>query len=798
MVAKIGAIGRWRNLATASVLALVAAGPAAAQAAGSGGPVLTAQAASIHSFDIPAGPLPQAIAAFSAITGLQALYTEPSVRDHRTQPVRGEMAAQEALDRLLAGTGLAGAITPSGTVTVNRVAAGGDPSVLSLPPVQIYGAKNATTLGDSLASVGVVTAEEIERRQIGSFRETFRTMANVMDSDWTDAGFVIRGVNSEGLTPGGAPLASLYIDGAQQTVQGARRGARGLWDVEQVEVYRGPQSTLTGRAALAGAVYIKTKDPSFEPEAKVQATAGTMNTLGGAFVLGGPLAGQQLAYRVSGEFERSRNDINYPTYSDFARYDEFIEDRYYQVRGKLLFLPESAPDTSALLTYSFSHDSPYTSDIAGPALGFDYSERRGDFNLPVFAETRSVDTHNVSLQVVHDLDSALRFTSLTTYSYTDMQRPSVNEGSAGETNVNTGGVEQSVLSQELRANYESGRWKGVLGLYFAAESDDGGYNRPDYFGRNDVSRTDSDGWNAAVFGEAGFEFLPSWTVIAGGRVDHIDKTNESVFSRNGVTTVDQKLTFEETVFLPKIGLVKELAPEHTLGFTAQRGFRSGGAGVQTSTGQVYTFDPEFAWNYELSYKGSFLGGRLRAGANLFHMDWSNQQVEVYDDINDFRSSRITNAASSTSRGFELEGRYLVMEGLDAFLSVGYVSTEFKNFNDISAGDLSGMPFPEAPRWSVAFGGVYQHPSGLFVGADAKYLSSYLGRLDSLPHEYVDSYWLANAQVGYRAEDLTVTLFAENIFDNEYFVYNARTATGEDLAATLGMRRVVGVTATLSF
>lgn len=89
-------------------------------------------------------------------------------------------------------------------------------------------------------------------------------MANVMDGDWADAGFIIRGVSSEGLVPGSAPLATLYIDGVQQTVRGARRGARGLFDVEQVEVYRGPQSTLSGRAAMAGAIYIKTKDPTFE------------------------------------------------------------------------------------------------------------------------------------------------------------------------------------------------------------------------------------------------------------------------------------------------------------------------------------------------------------------------------------------------------------------------------------------------------------------------------------------------------------------------------------------------------
>lgn len=89
-------------------------------------------------------------------------------------------------------------------------------------------------------------------------------MANLNSGDWTESGFVIRGITSEGLVPGGAgaPLASLYIDGVQQTTDGTRRGARGMFDTEQLEIYRGPQSTLSGRAALAGAMYRAPKIPN--------------------------------------------------------------------------------------------------------------------------------------------------------------------------------------------------------------------------------------------------------------------------------------------------------------------------------------------------------------------------------------------------------------------------------------------------------------------------------------------------------------------------------------------------------
>jgi len=94
------------------------------------------------------------------------------------------------------------------------------------------GSKISKSIADTTASVAIVSEEDIEFQQLNQFRDAFRTVGNVLDADWVDAGFVIRGVNSRGLAPGGAPLASLYIDGIEQTVNGTRWGARGLWDVE--------------------------------------------------------------------------------------------------------------------------------------------------------------------------------------------------------------------------------------------------------------------------------------------------------------------------------------------------------------------------------------------------------------------------------------------------------------------------------------------------------------------------------------------------------------------------------------
>lgn len=665
---------------------------------------------------------------------------------------------------------------------------------IELDPLVIYGSRVATTLDETTASVGVVTDEDIETRELNELRDSFRLLGNVRDSDFVDAGFVIRGVNSEGLTPGGAPLASLYIDGIQQTTNAARRGARGLFDVEQVEVYRGPQSTLTGRAALAGAVYVKTKDPTYDFEAVSELSAGENDSLGGGLAFGGPLVDDQVAFRVAAEFERSENDINYPTFEDFDRFDEFIEDEYYQIRGKLLVEPKKSPNTRGLLTYSFAHDSPFIDDIGGPVLGFDFDDDRGDFNTPNFTESRSADNHNIGLDLQHDLSETTTLTFLATFNDNDTERPSINEGTEGETDVVIGDQQQRIHTYELRANYYGEVYDAVFGLYTAFEDQDAGFRRPDFFGfASDISENSLDTRNHAAFGEVKYEVFPTWFAIGGGRVDYTDQESSAFFERNGEATTDDEFSFDETVFLPKVGILKELTPDQTIAVTVQRGFRTGGAGVQRSTGDTFTFDPEFTWNYELSYKARLMNNRLSVAANIFYQDWEDQQVEIQEDPDDFTSTRIVNAAESTSYGFEVDAQYSVTQGLSIFGAIGFVDTEFDDFNDAGLGNLSGSEFPEAPKWNIAFGGDYQHTSGYFVAGDAEYTDDFRARFGQPPQEDLDSFFVANAQVGWRGDGVDVALYGENIFDERYFTF-----ADNDIAATLGARREIGARVRIKF
>ncbi len=668
----------------------------------------------------------------------------------------------------------------------------------------VVGQKDKRTLLDTQASVGVVTDEDIREKDLTTFRESFRTLANVIDADFVDAGFVIRGVNSEGLTPGGAPLAAIYVDGAEQSGQGARRGARGLWDVEQVEVYRGPQSTISGRAALAGAIYVTTNSAEYEYDAAARISYGELDSFDAALAGGGAIIDDILAFRVAAEYQRRDSEVHYPSYSEFDLFDRLVEDEYYQLRGKLRIDP--APDLRVDLTYSYSYDTPAYDDVAGPGFGFDFSDRRGDFNLPFFQEAREADSQTAIARVEYDVSADLTLTSLTSQNDVFVDRSSVNAGTPGEQFTTEGGIDERLFTQELRLNYDGPTGlRGVLGLFYAFDRSDSFFDRSVFFGggRADSTRTLSENRNYAIFGETTVPVLDRVDLIVGARLDRNEREIDSFFARDNFdpdaadTETSDFVESAETVFLPKVGLDVALSDQLRAGITYQRGYRPGGAARNIASGDISEFDAEFTDTVEASLRKRF-GARSTVALNVFYTDWTDQQVEFDLDPDDFFSRITVNAGQSRLFGGELEADYSFSRDLSAFASIGVVETEFEDFVVAGLGDFSGLEFPEAPNFNAAFGVDYRPVIGFFAGADAKYVGSYLARdLQNAPVDIVGDYFVANARVGYAFENASVMLFADNLFNEQYFVYRDRIGDF-DCCATFGRSRIVGVTADMRF
>ncbi|MEM6941930.1 MAG: TonB-dependent receptor [Pseudomonadota bacterium] len=674
-------------------------------------------------------------------------------------------------------------------------AAAQDGAPVDLGTLTLFGDRTTTGPGQTSTSTAVITNQDLENdSSLIDLRDTFSRAANVNDTDWLDSGFVIRGINSEGFTPGGNPLAPLYIDGIEQTQNGVRRGARGTFDLEQVEIYRGPQSTLTGRAGLAGAIYVKTADPVFRNEGAAELTFGGESRQGAALMLNRVLS-ENVALRFVLEYQERENDIAYPTFEGLTGFDDFTHDTFYQARLKLLVEPSGDARQRLLLSFSHSFDSPMYRDLDGPGFGgSSFDDRRGDFWGIIgslnFQEARDTRNNNIGIAYSFDVSEALKFTSEIGFSFSDTNRDSVNAGTPGETQVALGTIDQHLITQEFRLNFESQGLRAVGGIYFAdgASDTDRSERRSDTDFREVLSSNDFT--NLALFGEIDYEFAPQWSVVAGGRIDYFDSDATSLTQRNGAVTGDTASGYSDTVFLPKLGLRYDIDGGSSVALTYQQGYRPGGAGVNRSTGVGFDFDAEFADTLELAYEGRFLQDRLSLRANAFYQDWQDQQVELVTIPGDFSSSEIFNAGSSTAKGAELEVSFAATDSLDLYASVGLLDTEFDSFSIPRGGDFTGLSFPEAPETSISIGFAWQGKTGWFANGTVSYQSSTLSRLEAFVATPVElgARTIVDASVGYDFNNgVRVTLYGRNLLDEEYFTYE----NGPGVLATLGEGRALG-------
>ena len=204
--------------------------------------------------------------------------------------------------------------------------------------------------------------------------------------------------------------------------------------------------------------------------------------------------------------------------------------------------------------------------------------------------------------------------------------------------------------------------------------------------------------------------------------------------------------------------------------------------------------PEFLDSYEVSYRSQWLNQTLSFNGNVFYYDYTNQQVAFDEEFGaggiEFPLSYIFNADSSHAYGAEFEARWRPIVPLQLYASLGLMRTEFDSFNSPN-GDFSGNEFPDAPGHTIAAGGMYRDRSGWFAGANLRYTDGYYsgGDLANTPLRFVDGYTTVDVRTGWEAGPYTLTVFAKNVFNEEY-VTSIENGADE---ATVGDERLVGVT-----
>ena len=606
-------------------------------------------------------------------------------------------------------------------------------------------------------------------------------------------GITIRGINSEGTGAGGnlRTLSALVIDGAQQSFAGVRRGASSLWDVRRFEVFPGPQSTLFGRNAAAGVVFIETADPTYHWETAAPGTAGwfdqaesrapTPDQWDTAFMLSGPILENQLAFRVSGQWIDDTHGID----SLDPRYDYIDEGEYQQIRGKLLFEPVALDSLRVEISGFYTRNQPAIPLVTDtpPFDWRDYTLSRESFAT----EVRTSEIVNVVGDLVWDIREDLRLYSLTAWASTTVSftTPNPAEYARPETR------KDSDISQDLRLLYEPDESLRLMGGFFLAVTENRTDSLISFFEFMSPPYKDQDStrdtFNTALFFEIEWRFLESFSLTAGLRwdrdeydvsiMDYADPTYwpDAVYSHESQTT---------NVFVPRFVLAWDLSDSQTASLTVARGYRPGFIDAGKSGSAVM---PEYLWNYELGYISSFFENRVQLRGNLFYYDWREMQQQIANPDPFIREPLTVNASRARVIGFEASMGWSPFQGFDARASVGYLDTQYLEVDSPELEGIVGNEFPEAPPFSAAVILSYEHPTGFFGSADWAYRDHSFATGDVTNTRPIGSSSIFNARAGYDWGYARLTFFVNNILDSKYLL-GADNVGG----AYVGDRRLIGV------
>lgn len=686
-----------------------------------------------------------------------------------------------------------------------------DDSVITLDPVTVTARKIEEAQQDVPISITVLGEQALEERRIDDVENVLREVPNVGFSSLGDGRSTYLSIR--GIGPISQPLGYddtstvTYVDGVPQPLFGSDLS---ILDAERIEVMRGPQGTLFGRNAQAGAINIVTRQPDDQAEFSARGELGTdWHRLGRASV-SGPLVDDTLAGRLAVFYSGVDGDVD-----NIAPGTEDLGDMETgALRGSLVATP--GPDTRIKLGLFGQRDDNQPSNfVLKDAPGFPVvaADPEGEVER---------DLAGVSLTASHDF-ADVTLTSVTAFNYYDYQGFTTNSEALtyaqflGDpigafipaTDFTDIDERQTSFYQEVRLNSDPQAdvlWVGGL-VYYHDDFERDDYYESDFFTVTNGSRNNDYATNSyAVFGEAtvpvpGIEGL-KFTV--GLRYTRDEKDFDVSYRSNGfpetVPSFEQSGSLDFDLVTGRAALSYELAETSSFYASVSRGAKSGGFPNFTNNAPRgrpdEPYDESTSWTYEIGTKNRLLDGRMLLNASLFFNDVQDQQLFAFDSAS---FTFVPEPLDMESYGAELEVGYRLMPGLDLFGSAGYTHAEIKR---ASANAEDGNRVPSTPRFTSSVSLQYRTSAawlGLPDSADVFGLvqHQYVGeRAADVGNNFgLDAYHAVSARFGLEFEHFDIYAFGQNLTDGrpEYLGLNYGPSAQ---AVTVGHGRIVGIGAQL--
>ena len=598
----------------------------------------------------------------------------------------------------------------------------------------------------------------------------------------------IRGIGTEGINSnaGGDASVGLFVDG----VYIGRGGSAplDLYDLERVEVLRGPQGTLFGKNVVGGAVSITTRRPSIEESfAEVSGTVGNYDRieLNGRFN-----KAFSESFAVSAAVSSRQRD-GYTLNETTGNYVD--DEKIAGGRLSMLYMPTEKLDV--LLSFDYTNQ-----DQRGQPRDnvCDSTFQNGIHCVGVHPNPRKVNAFDdgylkrevtaITATVDYEMDFGT-LTSVTAYRTADYSHADpffsnpINPPAQIESyNENIEDIDQ--FSQEFRLAFSAldDRLDGVLGLYYLSESNERNeilvqtFPSPASTGIGSFPQ-DVDAQSYAIFGQLNYDLTERLTLSAGARMTWEDKDADLagvLVQGPGLPpplSVPYSVSSDESwdAFTPRFAASYRFSDDAMAYASASRGFKSGGyqGTAGTAASAEVPYDPEYAWSYEIGTKTQWLDDSLRLNAAAFYIDYEDLQVSQLVPL---CCVVIGNAATAEIKGFELEALYRPMPGLDFNASYSYLDAEFDSFADGATADYSGNTLQRAPKNKVNIGAQYEWGVGdvgmLMVRLDWSYQDEIFFEASNTPLEVQDDYEILDARIALRAHDDSweLSLWGKNLED----------------------------------
>ena len=617
------------------------------------------------------------------------------------------------------------------------------------------------------ASTSVVDAEQIRQRAADHLGDILGLMPNVNFAGGSSRArfYQVRGIGerSQFVEPLN-PSVGLIIDDIDLSGLGT---AGGLFDVEQVEVLRGPQGTLHGANALAGLINIRSAAPENEFRGYADLSLADYDTRSAGLMLTGPVS-RNLSFRIAANHYRSDGfmDNAFLATDDTNNRDETL------LRGRLRWqLENDQIDLTVMLADvdngydAFSLDNTRTtlSDQPGrdaidlTAASFKWQRALGGVEMEILLSAADSDTE-------YSYDEDWSFVGIAPgweYSSFDQYLRQRDSYSA-----------QFRLSSAEAMSLGQLPVEWVTGVYWL-DDDESFRRRYTYLEDDFTSRYRAS--TLALFGQMDFQLMSNLVLSTGLRLAR----RATDYSDSNDVTSDPS----NTLWGGKLALVHTTDGGHLLYASISRGYRANGVnagiisapdvgGIPGSESALAFYDEELLLNYEVGLKSRWLDGALISRLALFLMDRKDQQVKgsrvvPREDGSTAFIDYTANAASGSNYGLEWELDWQASERLRLFGSVGLLHAEFDQYVNADGADLSGRDQAHAPRYQYAVGARFDFSGHWYFNAEVEGKDSFYFS----DRHAVESgaYTLVHLRAGYETRRWQAAVWIRNLSDEDYYI-----------------------------